>query len=441
MCVGSKIGESLANSLATSMGVSLVTNHTKYLGMPTFIGKNKKQIFGKVREKVEAKLQGWKRGLFSQAGKEILIKAVIQALPCYVMSCFRITKGILHDIESLIARFWWGSTSNNHKIHWGKWSKLCKLKENGGMGFRDLEDFNQALLAKQGWKILQQPDCLPARVLKALYFPNENFFEAKLGHFGSSVWRGILWGRDLIVKVHKSDWITWSLTNNGQYSVASGYKLRFQDPELAACSNNDTTKAWWKFVWGSKLTPKMKNFIWKVFNNWIPAKTVLKKRGIELNTICDWCKSQHEDIYHALWGCPSVQGLWEQLGFSQLMPTTVLAADDFLWWLWKHMEKEELLRFIGFSWLIWQRRNNFVFQQKHPADHLWLSWAVDFIAYQLGQQQQLPLLVHNKPTVSWQPPPSDFHLINTDASLKLGHLGCGLSAIIRNSAGDLVVVG
>ncbi|KAM6558997.1 hypothetical protein CsatA_028236 [Cannabis sativa] len=183
----------------------------------------------------------------------------------------------------------------------------------------------------------------------------------------------------------------------------------------------------------------MKNFIWKVFNNWIPAKTELKKRGIELNTICDWCQSQHEDIYHALWGCPSVQGLWEQLGFSQFMPTTVLAADDFLWWLWKHMEKEELLRFIGFSWLIWQRRNNFVFQQKHPADHLWLSWAVDFIAYQLGQQQQLPLLVHNKPTVSWQPPPSDFHLINTDASLKLGHLGCGLSAIIRNSAGDLVV--
>ncbi|KAF4372215.1 hypothetical protein F8388_002220 [Cannabis sativa] len=57
----------------------------------------------------------------------------------------------------------------------------------------------------------------------------------------------------------------------------------------------------------------------------------------------------------------------------------------------------------------------------------------------LGQQQQLPLLVHNKPTVSWQPPPSDFHLINTDASLKLGHLGCGLSAIIRNPAGDLVV--
>ncbi|KAF4382915.1 hypothetical protein G4B88_010086 [Cannabis sativa] len=37
------------------------------------------------------------------------------------------------------------------------------------------------------------------------------------------------------------------------------------------------------------------------------------------------------------------------------------------------------------------------------------------------------------------PPPSDFHLINTDASLKLGHLGCGLSAIIRNPAGDLVV--
>ncbi|KAF4365625.1 hypothetical protein F8388_007458 [Cannabis sativa] len=210
----------------------------------------------------------------------------------------------------------------------------------------------------------------------------------------------IPWVLGIIPSVHKSDWITWSLTNNGQYSVASGYKLRFQDPELAAYSNNDTTKAWWKFVWGSK----MKNFIWKVFNNWIPAKTELKKRGIELNTICDWCKSQHEDIYHALWGCPNVQGLWEQLGFSQLMPTTVLAADDFLWWLWKHMEKEELLRFIP-----------------------WTTAATPLFLFAISR------LFHGSP------PPSDFHLINTDASLKLGHLGCGLSAIIRNPAGDLVV--
>ncbi|XP_030478273.1 uncharacterized protein LOC115695341 [Cannabis sativa] len=200
MCVDNKIGTSMAECLAVNLGVSLVKNHTKYLGMPSFVGRNKKQVFGKIRDKVEAKLRGWKMGLFSQAGKEILIKAVIQAIPCYIMSCFWVTKGILKDIESMIAHFWWGSTSNKHKLHWGNWKKLCRLKEQGGICFRDLDDFNQALLAKQGWKLVTMPDCLIAKVLKALYYPHDNFIEASLVHFGSTVWQSILWGRELLIK-------------------------------------------------------------------------------------------------------------------------------------------------------------------------------------------------------------------------------------------------
>uniref|UniRef100_A0A803PY90 Reverse transcriptase domain-containing protein n=1 Tax=Cannabis sativa TaxID=3483 RepID=A0A803PY90_CANSA len=58
MCVGSKISSDSAGILAAHLGVNLVENHTKYLGMPSFVGRNKQQVFGKIREKVEAKLQG-----------------------------------------------------------------------------------------------------------------------------------------------------------------------------------------------------------------------------------------------------------------------------------------------------------------------------------------------------------------------------------------------
>ncbi|KAK9287640.1 hypothetical protein L1049_016077 [Liquidambar formosana] len=58
------------------MGISQTGIHGKYLGLPTLIGKSKKEVFGILRERVWKKLQGWKEKLLSKVGKEILIKVV-----------------------------------------------------------------------------------------------------------------------------------------------------------------------------------------------------------------------------------------------------------------------------------------------------------------------------------------------------------------------------
>ncbi|KAF4358384.1 hypothetical protein G4B88_008544, partial [Cannabis sativa] len=82
----------------------------------------------------------------------------------------------------------------------------------------------------------------------------------------------------IIPILSQPDWLSWSLNKNVLYSVARGYKLRFLDPNIAGCSNNTQLKTWWQFIWSSKLIPKMKNFIWRVFNQWIPTKVELTKR-------------------------------------------------------------------------------------------------------------------------------------------------------------------
>ena len=63
-----------------------VEKHEKYLGLPIMVGRSKKIIFSHVKERVWKKLKGWKSCLLSRAGKEVLLKLVIQAIPSYAMS-------------------------------------------------------------------------------------------------------------------------------------------------------------------------------------------------------------------------------------------------------------------------------------------------------------------------------------------------------------------
>ena len=86
-------------------------------------------------------MHGWKEKLLSQAGREVMIKAVVQSIPVYSMSVFKLPVGLCKDIEAVIRKFWWGS-GDARKIHWVKWSFLCSSKSIGGIGFRYLQKFN-----------------------------------------------------------------------------------------------------------------------------------------------------------------------------------------------------------------------------------------------------------------------------------------------------------
>ena len=214
--------EGTKDEIKEALGLQEIVHYDKYLGLPSLVGRKKRESFNFIKEKVWRKLQGWEGRLLSQAGWEILIKAVIQAIPTYAIGCFKILLGLCHEIESMVKKFWWGQRGDKRKIHWLKWEELTKSKTEGGMGFRDLALFNDSLLAKHAWRLLQNSDSLFYKFFKARFFPNCSIMEAKYSSTGSYAWRSILHGRDVLLRgcrwmvgngrsVHiwQSTWLPW----------------------------------------------------------------------------------------------------------------------------------------------------------------------------------------------------------------------------------------
>jgi hypothetical protein len=86
------------DSICSIFGTSPTNQFEKYLGLPPVVGRAKRRAFNEIKDRVGRKLQGWKEKLLSQAGREVLIKAVIQAIPTYAMSCFKFPAGLCAEL-------------------------------------------------------------------------------------------------------------------------------------------------------------------------------------------------------------------------------------------------------------------------------------------------------------------------------------------------------
>lgn len=137
-----------------------------------------------------------------------------QAIPAYFLSCFKLPNSICDDLAGMVRKFWWGQNNGVNKTGWLSWEKMCRPKQEGGMGFRDLKAFNIDLLAKQGWRLQTCPNSLFYRVFKAKYFPNHEFIDANIGGAPSFAWRSLM----AVQKVVKSG-CHWLIGNGESASV------------------------------------------------------------------------------------------------------------------------------------------------------------------------------------------------------------------------------
>jgi hypothetical protein len=124
-------------------------------------------------------------------------------------------------------------------MHWLAWDKVARPKSFGGVGFRDLRVFNQALLARQAWRLLQFPNTLCARVLRAKYFPAGNLLDTAFIQNSSPSWQGVMHGLELL-----KEGAIWRIGNGSEVKIWRDNWLPRQGQLKPSGRRNNAREKW-----------------------------------------------------------------------------------------------------------------------------------------------------------------------------------------------------
>eukprot|EP00253_Pinus_taeda_P024446 PITA_24446 len=161
--------------------------------------------------KLENKCKHWTRRALNFAGRLVLTKAILQAIPHYLLSILPAPQGILHRIRTIQRTFLWRGNVEKNKWALVAWNKLCKSKSLGGLNLIDPQTSNNICGAKLWWRWLKEPHLPWAKHWKEKYTPNcseTDLIRLQEVREGSPIWNLAKWNRNII-----QDHSFWEIRN------------------------------------------------------------------------------------------------------------------------------------------------------------------------------------------------------------------------------------
>ena len=148
----------------------------RYLGVPLSPGRLKATDNGVQITKVKARMQNWKSKFLSFGGRRQLVISVLQSLKLYWMAIFVFPSAVIHELDSCFCDFLWAQGDSSKGRCKVAWSLLCRPRTNGGLGFKQLTEWNRALVAKNVWVIVSNRDSLWVRWVKRFSLKDTNIW-------------------------------------------------------------------------------------------------------------------------------------------------------------------------------------------------------------------------------------------------------------------------
>ncbi|KAF7835257.1 cAMP-regulated phosphoprotein-like protein [Senna tora] len=272
-----------------------------------------------------------------------------------------------------------------------------------------------------------------------LIMPESNSWNLQLVHqsFDTTVAEEIL-KIPLSKRVREDGWM-WVLSNTGVFTVKTAYKAMHQ----SYTSNNRWVahKGVWKRVWNMNVPPKIRNFMWRACRNILPTCTMLRNRGIDVDSKCCMCNTEDETTWHALYGCSVLQDFWRNRGmrFVDVAGNGTSFIDWFKGQL-QSLSSREVEAYCILASKIWQRRNQVVHgTAPYSLNKIWHD-TQSMLEMIKVRDEAIPTNpnITDQTTTRWQAPSSWFVFkLNVDASLRpneRGRIGC----VIRDNTGRCI---
>ncbi|XP_035837499.1 uncharacterized protein LOC118485469 [Helianthus annuus] len=209
------------------------------------INLSKSSLFGigVSNEEVEEMVNwiGCKTGsaaLLSIGGRVTLIRSVLESLPTYYMSLYKVPVKVVKDLESKIKKFLWGGSNNVRRTHWVAWDRVMLPKKAGGLGLCKLMNVNVALLSKWGWRFKIESNNLWVKVVSAIHSGQSRWEFLPYNKAVRGVWLNIcnLLNRPIIgnKEVVKNSSVSDRLAGNGLWLWRHDLDTVAEVQELAA---------------------------------------------------------------------------------------------------------------------------------------------------------------------------------------------------------------
>ncbi|KAF7806699.1 ribonuclease H [Senna tora] len=402
--------------LSETLQCRVTDKFSKYLGAKIDNSAHDKVQFQMIYANLQEKLQSWKGKLLSKAGRLTLIKSVLTSMSLCHLNYYKLTKAEAMKCDSILAHFFWGSDRQRNKPHMLNWEAICKPMNLGGLGVKSFSEFNQALLAKQFWRILVHQNTLLSVIMKAKYATSESPVGFKCPRTASKQWKDIFSAKDVVL-------------NHIKWQVGTGHSIPLNSAHWPTPTNNvenqpnrvsdliDTTCRWnrelvcqlydaetagmilktpisitqgedklywngnnegifkvkdgykkltesrqlslnrnqfkpWKDYWKINLPAKVLMFGWKLCHDRLPIAENLLKKNYNIEGNCVFGCELKETQNHLFMDCPAAKAVWS------------IWVDEF-------DKKDLLIHILVTCWSIYKSRNEILFQQKSILpDHI-----------------------------------------------------------------------